>query len=613
MRQLALALLSACIFSTAHAQNKILTTPLMGTAVLKDIPDNYNATIANLEAPEVEGASEQRKLADIKKESKRLYPYKKSPAAKITAATLPTMGLNFIADSNTQIPPDNYMAINKNRKSVSVINGTICIHDANTGRFLYRKDLKSFSSAVGLNSTFNDYRFDPKVIYDPEADRFICVMLNSTKSWNYIVLAFSKTNDPAGAWNFYKLYGDYNYDTSWFDYPAISITKNDFFLTGNKIKNDSSWQAGFKKTLIYQIRKREAFNGDSVLPYQIWDNAQYNGKFIRCLHPVKAGDQLAARSQYFLSTRNFDITNDTVFLVKIPDSLGAPGTLSITPIKCDKPYGVPPNGRQPDTTATLATNDGRVLGAFMHNNEIQFVSTSINTVNGNSAIYHGIISNVATTPTCQGKIVSVDSLDYGYPNITFAGTSTTKNQAIISCNFTGPRTFPGVAAIYFDGTDYSNPLMVKRGFNSIKVLTQKEQRWGDYMGSQIEWGATGVVWIEGIYGRSNRTYGCYMAQIKAPTFTGIPTAPQQGTESTLYPNPAWEFIRFKFELATEQLLDFAIYTIDGKLVDHLPLQMAKQGLNELQFNIGSLAKGQYIIKGLGNNSNTVMSQSFIKN
>jgi hypothetical protein len=122
-----------------------------------------------------------------------------------------------------------------------------------------------------------------------------------------------------------------------------------------------------------------------------------------------------------------------------------------------------------------------------------------------------------------------------------------------------------------------------------------------------------VVWIEGIYGRSNRTYGCYMAQIKAPTFTGIPTAPQQGTESTLYPNPAWEFIRFKFELATEQLLDFAIYTIDGKLVDHLPLQMAKEGLNELQFNIGSLAKGQYIIKGLGNNRNTVMTQSFIKN
>src|SRR5690606_36222507 len=114
-------------------------------------------------------------------------------------------------------------------------NSRIAVIDGSTGQITNRKVLKLFSYAVNLNS-LEDHRYDPKVMYDPEADKFISIMLNGTNEHNYILVGFSKTNDPEGEWNFYKFYGNYAEDTTWFDYPSIAITKDEFFFTGNQIK-----------------------------------------------------------------------------------------------------------------------------------------------------------------------------------------------------------------------------------------------------------------------------------------------------------------------------------------------------------------------------------------
>ena len=600
-----------CGYVSVAQQPRRYTAPLLGTTVLRDTFEKYDATVRSMELPEVEGELEQARLQKVKEASAKLFPRKHTKTAnKTTAASMPVLASNFVADSLSGIPPDNYMAISVAKKAVSVINGTIAIHDALTGSYLYRRTLGNFSRAIGLNS-FNDYRFDPKVIYDPEADRFICVMLNGINQYNYIVLGFSDTNDPAAAWHFYAFYGDYRHDTTWFDYPAISITKNEFFLTGNKIFYDSSWQAGFRRTLIYQVRKADGYAGAATLGYQIWDSVTYGGKFIRCLHPVKAGSSLAGPEQYFLSDRNFSTLNDTVFLVKVPDTMGGSGTLTITPVVSSVSYGVPPDGRQPDTAHTLATNDGRVLGGFLANNEIQLVSTSVNPVNGNAAIYHGVMRNVSTTPTLTGHIYSYDSLDLGYPNISYTGYSGGNNQSIISFNYSGPSTFPGLGATYFDGSNYSPMLNVKSGSASISRLAQKQQRWGDYSGSQVDWGMIGSVWAEGIFGANGGLYGCYMAQIYSPDFTSVPTLTRtQGAR--LFPNPAVEFVNFEFSLARRQKIAFAIYDLQGKLVDKLLTQLCNDGENIIEFNTAPLSPGTYFVKGVGEYGETIDAGKFIK-
>ncbi|MES2701678.1 MAG: T9SS type A sorting domain-containing protein [Bacteroidota bacterium] len=621
MRLLLLSLGALLVLSgnvLGQGRVKKFTAPLAGKVVLRDVDDKYNVNVYSLEAPEVESERDMELLRDAKAQVAKMFPRRQTATAKkgTSAVPAPIVTIGFIADSMSGIPPDNYSAVSTGNKGVSVMNQNIAVHDATNGNYLYRKGLMAFSTSVGLNNTISfapNYRFDPKVVYDPEADRFVCVMLNSTNQYNWIVLAFSQTNDPAGTWNFYKLYGNYANDTTWFDYPAISTTKNEFFLTGNQIKWDSSWQAGFKQTVIYQVNKWGGYNGDTPLHYQIWDSIGFNNKPLRCLYPLNPGNQLLGNEQYFLSNRNFDVSNDSVFLVKVPDTIGGSTALTVTPIVSSLHYGVPPNGRQPDTSITLATNDGRVLGGFIKDNELQFVSESVHPASGASGIYHGIISNFATSPVLTGRMFSVDTLDFGYPNISYAGNTGGANHSIISFEYTGPKRFPGYGAVLFDGSDYSDITVIRGGDSTIKMLAQKEQRWGDYSGSQPDWGAQGAVWVEGIFGRKDRRYGNYMARLASPYFVGIPQVPA-GTPGTskLYPVPAAEYVRLEFSVQQEQVFSFYIYDAMGRVVDKITDYLCPAGKNVIQFNTAPLPPGTYFLRAAGAAGEALPAKTFIR-
>jgi len=598
---------------SAVSAQKIYHAALAGSVILNEVEDRYGAVVYNLSMPEPDAGEEQKKLQEIKKRVGELYPYRISHAEyrKTAGTPLPLVVVNYISDSLSGIPPDNDMAFGENDTTVSVMNSYIAMQKSSTGKIIgFHKSLGFFSSVVGLNGTPN-FRYDPKIIYDPGANRYINIMLNGIDSDSYIVVGFSATSSPAGMWHFYKFKGNYGNDTTWFDFPSISITKDEFFFTGNKIFYDSSWQGGFKRSVIYQVRKSDGYNGDTSLTYKLWDDIAYDGKKIRNLYPVKGGGSIKGPQQYFLSNRNFDIRNDTVFLIKLSDTIGDNNaTITVTPLKSNIRYGVPPNGRQKDTTVVLATNDGRILGAYEEGHEIQYVSTTMDTISGASAIYHGKILNYKTLPTLQASIIAVDSLDLGYPNLSYTGTSGGTNQSIISFDYTGQHTYAGLAAVFYDGSDYSDIVTIKTGLNSINIAgVGYVQRWGDYSGSQPDWNDAGSVWVNGIYGRSTASYGCYLAKLKAPVYVN-PT-PVVLAPGILYPNPAEQFIRFEFEIDKEQDISFVIYDIMGRLIDKILNAHCYDGRNAIQFNTASLESGRYFLKIFGADE-LIANHSFIK-
>ena len=232
-------LLSALILSQAvgvFAQARVTkyTTPLAGSVVLKDIEDKYGAQVFSMEAGSPDGNAEKKRLAEIKDKISKAYPHKRAQGHyKTTAAAAPMVVIDFLADSFPGIPPDNYMAISKDDKAISVINSSITVLDGKTGQMTSRKSLSTYASGLGLTG-INNNKYDPKVIYDPLADRYISVILNGRDEYSNIIIGFSKTNDPTGKWFFYVFNGNYKNDTTWFDYPTIAITKDEFFLTGIK-------------------------------------------------------------------------------------------------------------------------------------------------------------------------------------------------------------------------------------------------------------------------------------------------------------------------------------------------------------------------------------------
>ena len=610
-----LALAGVCAVNTGNAQQptvrKITVAPA-ATVNLSEVKDPYNADVFNMEAPRPDGNADKKKLREAKLESKKRFPRKQLKAQlKTTVAPSPTVAISYVSDSMPGIPPDNDMAISMQNESVAVMNSNIAVHDALTGQITYRRTLKQITGGMGLGGMEN-HRYDPKIIYDPTEDRFILVMLNSTDDLNWIIIGFSTSNDPGGSWNMYKLYGNYGNDSTWFDYPSIAITQNEFFLTGNKIKFSASWQAGFRQTIVYQIKKKDGYNNQPITTH-IWENVAHNGRNLRNLYPVKGGASIKGPEQYFLSNRNFDVQNDTIFLVKIPDTIGSGNlNMTVTPLISNTSYGVPPDGIQPDPSVVLATNDGRVLGAFIEGNEIQFVSTSVHPLSGSAAVYHGKISNATTNPVVEANYFGIDTLDFGYPNLTFAGPHNGNNTSIISFNYTGANKYPGMGAIYYDGTQFSNMVDIKTGDSSISQLQDTVQRWGDYMGSQADWNALGSVWVNGIFGRKDKDYGNYMAKLVSPNPNTVATVPTGQETAALYPNPAFQYIRLDFELDREEDLTFVIFDIQGRRVDQILEKRCKKGSNKIQFNIASLSHGVYFLKAHNPAGRDVMTKRFIK-
>src|SRR5262249_23095061 len=154
------------------------------------------------------------------------------------------------------VPNDNDLAVSNSGVVCSVTNITIWSKHLDS-TLIHAGYLHNITSSLGLQQE----EFDPKIIYDPQSDRFICIMLNGfTDSTSNVLVGFSQTNSSYGAWNFYVLPGNPLGDTSWTDFPMASITNQELFITVNLLYNDSSWQAGFRQTIVWQIKKSEGYS-----------------------------------------------------------------------------------------------------------------------------------------------------------------------------------------------------------------------------------------------------------------------------------------------------------------------------------------------------------------
>jgi hypothetical protein len=305
--------------------------------------------------------------------------------------------------------------------------------------------------------------------------------------------------------------------------------------------------------------------------------------------------------------------NDSVFLLKIGDTLNSPGnTLTVQAMKSNRTYGFPPNGRQKGITDKLQTNDARVLGAYLEGNEIQFVSTTVDTAIGADAIYHGIISNYASAPSVQASYISVDTMDFAYPNISFAGNNGGLNASIISFDYSGVNHYPGVAAVLWDGSGHSPLLEIKQGVAPIKMLLDSIQRWGDYTGSQPRWNALGYVWTVGQFGKTGKQYNNWMSLLRSPYAVSVQNPTPTSSAATLFPIPSFQFIRLRFRLGEEANLRFAIYDMKGALIDQVLEAHCERGENEFQFNTASLPTGQYLLRGISGDGEMMINKTFTK-
>jgi hypothetical protein len=305
-----------------------------------------------------------------------------------------------------------------------------------------------------------------------------------------------------------------------------------------------------------------------------------------------------------LSNRNFDLQNDTIFLVTLNEG-DVDTTVDVQALVTNLPYGVPPNGKQGDTdtsdaTKGLQTNDGRVLGAIQKDDWIQFVSTTAHGNNANAGIYHGFISNVTTSPKVTGRLLWDPVRDLAYPNITWTGVHPKQTQCLIGFNFSSIDGHPGMGAVLIgNDTTFSDPIDLKNGTTYVDRHSDSYERWGDYFAVQPMFDANGELipsesWMAGFYGDGPNQNRTFISQVFSND-TVVPLHPDGGR---IFPNPVADnsIVTVEFNLEVEQNIEARLYYENGQLVQELAGRLLPSGPAELFLDMSTLSQGVYIIK-----------------
>ena len=550
-------------------------------------------------------------IADLKKKVSEKFPRQDVQQIQLRGDAQPPSlleGFDPFGGNQSGIPPDNSFGINASGQTISAINSDLSFR-TETGGFIRNFSLQSFSQGVALNAR----KFDPRVIYDPMADRFVMVWLAGTISDDSnIVIAFSSGPDITGTWNVYGMSGSPFGPGEWTDYPMISVTDKEVFLTINLIADNGSWQEGFNQTVLYQIGKEEGYDGTDI-DYKTWSDINFDGKPIRNLHPVKAADENLVTETYFLSNRNFDIENDSIFVLKINSDKDDPNVaLNIEVRSSDTNYGAPPNGQQ-SGGGELQTNDARILDAFRIGDHIQFVGNTVDPASGKAAVYHGQINNLSSTINVTGRIITHDTRDLGYPAIAWTGQDESEIESIIVSEYSNVIENPGISTLYMDNDgDYSDQIVIQSSNTFVDMIGAVE-RWGDYTGCQRKYDRPGEVWIASAFVGDNNTYRTWVTGMTRPMESAVAEIANDQVAIDVYPNPTAERINVKMDIASRDRLTLSLYNAEGALVTQFFNAVPKKvGTLDFSFDLGSLDVGSYFFTATQSNK-VIATKPVVKN
>lgn len=507
-----------------------------------------------------------------------------------TSADAFAQGISINGNDHDGIPPDNHLAVGDNGYIVSVANSTVKMFDS-TGKQLRNMKLSAFAN----NDASLNFVFDPRVIYDPVARRYIMVFLNGgTPSTSTVVICFSTTSNPTQTWKIYKLAGNFLKDDSWFDYPSIGISKNEVFVSGNLFYGSNN---SFNRAIILQISKQPGYSGATTLKYQYWTDLQ-DDYGVAVFSPVPAShgqDGEVGPEMYFVSTPSRG--GDFVQITTISNELSDPNvTYTCEEVLIDK-FDVPSNGRMKNAgNKFVRTNDCRTQDAFMMNKTLFFTFHGTNT----SSIYSRIYFGKYHVKDRKIKMTSLglNLYHYCFPALASFGNDTTDEAVVFGFLSTSTSTFPDCRYVLCDkNMGWTNSFLIYQGTTFFSNLSGTQtERWGDYTGTVREpRRPIPTVWVHACYPSTSGKYANRVAEIRG---IGVksedPETPAIYTE--VFPNPAEETFNVRFSGPGKGAYQLKLLDAQGRLVKTLSVFNSGEGNHTLSFTKGSLPAGIYFVE-----------------
>ncbi len=384
------------------------------------------------------------------------------------------------------VPPDPDMAVGPNHV-VQVVNATIAFFTKG-GTMQFQQGATTFLNSVRQTN----FLFDPKVVYDRLAQRFVVIFLDEDDGTavSNVLFAVSDDSDPNGIWFLYRfdvsqVIGGID---SWLDYPGLGYNKDGYVVCGNMF-GFAGGNPGTSKYLV--IPKIPVLTGAPATTNS-FTNTGPSPQAADVVDPVKdtvfAASRLGAPANGAL-TRFFAFRN-----------LGGIPTMTFTDIAVTNATWVLSLNAQSTSGRFLDALEGRILTATWRNGKMYlsypfnqgggFVGTRWAEYDTGSWPVSGTITELQagnyTSGTLHQFMPAVNVNKHGDVSILFTQSSTavTANMAVAGRVFSDDPNSMGASTV----------LVTSPGNNYTAG------RWGDYFGIDVDpvddetfWGTAMVV------------------------------------------------------------------------------------------------------------------------
>lgn len=456
-----------------------------------------------------------------------------APLAKITSGPVLSISfdaVNFDGDAASSgyyhIPPDPIGAAGPSNV-VCMVNTTIQWY-TKAGVLVGGKRLgKNGTNAAGsffeslspLTSTF-----DPKVIYDQYAERFVAVALEQTgnpSNTSRIFVAVSSSSDPSGLWYFLAINSVVSIGNKdcWADYPGLAVDDKAVYITANMFTFTGLGTYSGARLWIIDKGVSGGFYSGGTAVVNMFDPPGASGVGATTMQPAHMFGSVPGGVGTFLVRYSgySDGTIEALSIIRVDNPLTTP-TFSHKFVVCgnidNTTVTTLPKAPQLGSTTPIETNDRRCLNAAWRNNRL-YVTTTLDPPSGSDAgqaTAHWFSVNTTDTSalslTDQGDIGGEDIATGTHTYFPWIAVNGSGDLGIGFCA-SAPTIYPGA---YFTGRFSGDPAGTNRGSGVlragvdyyVRTFGGNSNRWGDFTGASVD-PSDGSFWFFNQYAMARGT------------------------------------------------------------------------------------------------------------
>jgi hypothetical protein len=413
-----------------------------------------------------------------------------------------TIGRNFGGTTAAiqPIPPDTMGAV-----------GVDHYVELNNHRFkVYRKSDGVEIESKGINQFWMDANaspqmtaFDPRIAYDPHAQRWYAVSVDNKQNANNVLFAVSSSSDPTQPWHGFAIDSDAD-DSNWADFPMLGYN------------NEAVWISAFMPTL-GAAPSQSSLIGlpklDLLQPVPtVANKTQFDDVVPSATagtHPQLAVDtSLAGGNMVALGMSSFG--GGALLRAEVGLSSAAPtqtGTIFVSAAQ-------PPTVVQPGAPAiqNLEANDWRLSSNTVLKGNLLYGVQTVEHMGRAAVQLHAVD---LLTNSVGSEIIADPALAFTFPSVAVNDFG----DVVIGVTETSATEFASSYALVRRAGSglFEPPLLLAPGVdNYVRLDSLNRNRWGDYSATTIDPADPSIIWTNQEYVDGTNRWATQVSELILP-------------------------------------------------------------------------------------------------